>query len=221
VLVDQVGSGLGLTQVRPTWVQTQPGSDPPHVKPDPGNTKTPCNMNSTGSLPERKLLKEILERLSNLEEKQQTSENSSTSSFQTSRQLLKSCNNSAASSVRKNSNNIAPSTEDLLKGIQNTKIQSSEIITNTKTRAKGIKRTVYLYEEKKTEERKKFKTYKAIVQLSKWIRKGKKNQIQKIDAALREEINLSIREINKKLNVEIASIEELWSNKLIQDLKGW
>ncbi|CAG8648001.1 14652_t:CDS:2 [Gigaspora margarita] len=81
------------------------------------NTKTPCDMNNTGSLPERKLLEEILERLSNLEEKQsrtvqQMSENSSTSSFQTSRQLLKSCDNSAAPNVRKNSNNnIAPNTE--------------------------------------------------------------------------------------------------------------
>ncbi|CAG8669831.1 1106_t:CDS:2, partial [Gigaspora margarita] len=79
-----------------------------------GNTKTPCDMNNTGLLPERKLLEEILERLSNLERKQQTSENSSTSSFQKSRQLLKSCDNSAAPSMRKNSNNnIAPSTEIL------------------------------------------------------------------------------------------------------------
>ncbi|CAG8694262.1 8702_t:CDS:2 [Gigaspora margarita] len=109
------------------------------------NTKTPCDMNSTGSLPEKKLLKEILERLSNLKGKQQTSKNFSTSSFQTSRQLLKSCDNSAAPSMRKNSNNnIAPST------------------------------------------------------------------------ALREEMNLSIREINKKLNVEIASVEEHWS-KYIQE----
>ncbi|CAG8835046.1 31395_t:CDS:2, partial [Gigaspora margarita] len=39
------------------------------------NTKTPCDMNNTGSLPERKLLKEILERLSNLEGKQVTTTN--------------------------------------------------------------------------------------------------------------------------------------------------
>ncbi|CAG8793803.1 40490_t:CDS:2, partial [Gigaspora margarita] len=202
------------------------------------NTKTPCDMNSTGSIPERKLLKKILERLGNLEGKQ-----------------------------------------DLLKGIQNAKIQSSEMMTNSdhaiisalinldhltfnnnmaKTRAKGIKRTVYLYEEEQTEahivdqtwniivnsimeaaniclpkkrlqylinnrrrqkKEKKSKIYKTIVQLSKWIRKGKKNQNQKINAALREEMNLSIREINKKLNVKIASIEKYWLSKLIQDLK--
>ncbi|CAG8857196.1 22730_t:CDS:1, partial [Gigaspora margarita] len=35
-----------------------------------GNTKTPCDMNITGSLPERKLLEKILERLNNLEGKQ-------------------------------------------------------------------------------------------------------------------------------------------------------
>ncbi|CAG8754470.1 6816_t:CDS:10, partial [Gigaspora margarita] len=142
-------------------------------------------------------------------------------------------------------------TENLLKGIRNAKIQSSEMITNSnhaiisalinldhlifhnnmaKTRAKGIKRTVYLYEEhkeqpeahmKKTEEKKKSKTYKAIVQPSKWIRKGKKNQNQKIDAALKKEMTLSIREINKKLNIEIASVGEQWLSELIQNLKGW
>ncbi|CAG8818957.1 39932_t:CDS:2, partial [Gigaspora margarita] len=100
------------------------------------NTKTPCDMSSTGPLTKRKLLKEILEKLSNLEEKQ-----------------------------------------------------------------------------KKTEEGKKSKTYKAIVQLSKCIRKEKKNQTQKIDTVLREEMIQGIREINKKLNIEIASIGEYWSNK--------
>ncbi|CAG8778948.1 21190_t:CDS:10, partial [Gigaspora margarita] len=156
---------------------------------------------------------------------------------------------------------------DLLKGIRNAKIQSLEMITNSdhtiifalinldhlifnnnmaKTSAKGIKKTVYLYEKheeqpkehivdqiwdiiansiieaaniclpkkrlqysinnrRRQKKEKKSKTYKAIVQLSKWIRKGKKNQNQKIDAALRKEMTLSIREINKKLNVEIAS----------------
>ncbi|CAG8559194.1 37135_t:CDS:2 [Gigaspora margarita] len=64
------------------------------------------------------------------------------------------------------------------------------------------------------------KTYKAIFQLSKWIRKGKKNQNQKIDTALKKEMTLSIREINKELNVEIASVGEQWSSELIQDLKG-
>ncbi|CAG8494727.1 7914_t:CDS:2 [Gigaspora margarita] len=141
-----------------------------------GNTKIPRDMSSTSSLSEKTLLEEILKRLSNLKEKQQTSEGYSTSSFQTSRQLYKSCDNSAASNGKKNSNNnIAPSTE----------------------------------------EGKNSKTYKAIVQLNKWIRKGKKNQTQKIDVALRKEMTYSIREINKKLNIEIASVEEHCSSKLI------
>ncbi|CAG8835878.1 30542_t:CDS:1, partial [Gigaspora margarita] len=36
------------------------------------------------------------------------------------------------------------------------------------------------------------KIYKAIIQLSKWIRKGKKNQTQKINADLREEMSCNI-----------------------------
>ncbi|CAG8856831.1 29093_t:CDS:1, partial [Gigaspora margarita] len=36
VLVGRVGLGLGLTWVRLTWVKTRPRSDPPYVKPDPG-----------------------------------------------------------------------------------------------------------------------------------------------------------------------------------------
>ncbi|CAG8725438.1 15782_t:CDS:2, partial [Gigaspora rosea] len=50
---------------------------------------------------------------------------------------------------------------------------------------------------------KKSKTYKAIVQISRWIKKGKKNQNQRIDTNLKEEMTYH------------------WSSELIQDLKGW
>ncbi|CAG8669123.1 42137_t:CDS:2 [Gigaspora margarita] len=85
-----------------------------------------------------------------------------------------------------------------------------DIIVNSITEVANIclpkKRLQYSINNRRRQKKeKKSKTYKAIVQLSKWIRKEKKNQNQKIDTAFREEMILSIREINKKLNWMILS----------------
>ncbi|CAG8775163.1 19120_t:CDS:1, partial [Gigaspora margarita] len=69
--------------------------------------------------------------------------------------------------------------------------------------------------------RPKLKLHRNLVILGKWISKGKKLkglQIPKVDLnALR---NL-LYKINKKLDLNITLQSKYWSNKVLDDLKGW
>ncbi|CAG8610167.1 16187_t:CDS:2, partial [Gigaspora rosea] len=186
------------------------------------NTNSTHGTNNSQLLPERKLLEEILKKLSNLERKQEHS----TSPFQTSGQILASCDNSAANNKRENTF-TAPKIDINNKSAIVNAIQNKENI-NLKIECHNIngvkanpQKLDLLMNWRGQKKEKKSKTYKAIVQISRWIRKGKKNQNQKIDTNLKEEMSCNIQKINKKLNIEIAGIGDHWSSELIQDLKGW
>ncbi|CAG8751887.1 14793_t:CDS:2 [Gigaspora rosea] len=193
------------------------------------NTKFTHGTNNSQLLPERKLLEEILKRLSNLERKrleQQSSKEHSTSPFQTSEQILASCDNSAANNRRENTF-TAPKIDQVHE--EQTEVhqmdQIWDIIVNSIKEATNTclpkRRLQYSSNNKRGQKKEKMsKTYKAIVQISRWIKKGKKNQNQKIDTNPKEEMTCSIRKINKKLNIKIAEIGDHWSSELIQDLKG-
>ncbi|CAG8645626.1 8653_t:CDS:2, partial [Gigaspora rosea] len=175
------------------------------------NTKLYIVQSTLSALVQSKITRERSSQHKQSRHEQQTNEEHSTSPFQTSGQILASCDNSAANIKRKNTFNapkIDATTSMASKNSSGTEAQSKQ--SNSKPPAKSSPqgtngstpdRSV------RTEEGKKSKTYKAIVQIRKWTRIGKKNQNQKIDTNLKKEMLCSIRKINKKLNIEIAGIE--------------
>ncbi|CAG8687792.1 36632_t:CDS:2 [Gigaspora margarita] len=83
-----------------------------------------------------------------------------------------------------------------------------------KIRAKGIKRIVYLCEKASQKDWDNYRNYLE-QRLKQMDKERKKNQNQKIDADLREEMTHCIQKINKKLNVEIANCKERWSSEVL------